>query len=59
MSENLKLSFVHIGMLDSASLETAAENTIQLLTALKPHVKGKHVEKATRITANLKKDANI
>ena len=46
-------------MLDSASFETAAENTIQLLAALKPHVKGKHAEKDTGINENSKKDANI
>ena len=42
-------------MLDSVSLETAAENIIQLLTALKPHVTGKQVEKDTGINANLEK----
>ena len=46
-------------MLDFASLETAVENIIQLLTALKHHVKGKHVEKDTGFNANLKTDANI
>ena len=59
MSDNLRKIFFLIGMWNFASLETAAEKTMQHLTVLKPHVREKHVERDTGITADLRKVANI